>query len=160
MPENFPLDLEERRWREIDLLHRATGLPYSTCSYPHPITPSKLITVHMPVGDFELRALEFSDDERPDERIFGGYFFIANGAITPTPEGVKKLAFRKSDKYAYYCKVQFLTAGPDMTSERFVELVEDLLDPLLPEIMNCLPDWPEVEAAAARSEADDRTSNS
>jgi hypothetical protein len=157
-PRNYPLPLDRSGWEERgDLINQAKGLPYPIVRYPHPITPSRLVTVHLPVGDFELRVIEFSDAQNPSLRIFGGYFFIANGGITATPEGVKQLAFRKSEEYAYYCKVQFYTVEDDLRPEQFVERVADLLDPLLPELMNCLPDWPEIEARrAAGSAAGDR----
>ena len=159
-PENDALPLDTSGWQEVPgLVNEATGLPYLTCSYPHPIMPGRQITVHMPVGEFQLRTLEFSDDEKPDQRIYGGYFFIANGCTTPTPEGVKRLAFRRTDKYAYYCKVQFHTVDRDMTQQRFVELVADLLGPLLPQVMNRLPDWPEWEGRGGIAQTGSRTSS-
>jgi hypothetical protein len=116
------------------------------------------VPVRMPVGQFRLRTTEFSHGETPGARIYGGYFFIANGRTATTPEDVKILAFDKSEEYAYYCKVQFFTIGPKtLTEQGFLAQAADLLRPLLPELMACLPDWAEIEemTEAARAEAED-----
>ncbi len=101
----------------------------------------------MPIGDFVLRTIVFNSEKLPsDKRVFGGYFFIANGELTPTPEGVKALAFSRSDEHAYYCKVEFtLVDDKNLKPEEFVERSTELLDAMLPELMRCLPDWSEVE---------------
>jgi hypothetical protein len=65
--------------------------------------------------------------------------------VTPAPEGVKALAFNPQEKYAYYCKVQYIYASRNATQEKFLELVADHLKHLLPELMRSLPDWSEVE---------------
>ncbi len=105
----------------------------------------QMVAVRMPVGDLKLRTIEFGFEKSPGTKIFGGYFFIANGRATPTPEGVKLLSFDPSEKYAYYCKVQYVYDSPKGTQEKFLELVADHLKNLLPELMRCLPDWAEVE---------------
>ncbi|MHC4590743.1 MAG: hypothetical protein ACYTAQ_15830, partial [Planctomycetota bacterium] len=102
------------------------------------------------IGEFELRTTEFRDAAKPAVRIFAGYFFIANGRITPTPEGVRAFAFNLTTKYAYYAKVQFtMYVSEQMTKDDFAEVVADLAAGLLPELMSCLPDWSEVEAETA-----------
>ena len=98
-----------------------------------------------------LRTTEFRDPKSPDFRIYAGYFFIANGATTPSPEAVRSFAFDLSTKFAYYTKVQFsMPARGDIDEDAFVGLVSDFVGEFLPELMHCLPDWREMEA---RSEA-------
>ena len=111
-------------------------------------------TVRMPIGDFKLRTTEFRDGANPDIRIFAGYFFVANGQITPNPEGVRAFAFNLKTKYAYYAKIQFtMRVSEGTTREEFSEVVADLAGEILPELMLCLPDWSEVEAESADIEA-------
>ena len=117
-------------------------------SYPDAITRAT-VTVRLPRGDFELRTTEFSHPTEPDKRMFAGYFFVANGRIAATPEDVKLIAFRKSERYAYYCKVQFFAVGDrNFTAEHFAAQSADFIEALLPELMRCLPDWVDVQAGA------------
>jgi hypothetical protein len=157
LPVNYPMPLNPAGWRtDPSCVNQATGQPYQTAVYRNPIT-GRTTLVRMPVGDFVLRTTEFQHAKMPDKRVFSGYFFIANGRTTATPEGVKLLAFRKSEEYAYYCKVQFTASGRrDFQADQFAALAADLLQPLLPELMRCLPDWAETEArmAQASSESD------
>lgn len=55
------------------------------------------------------------------------------------------MAFRLSEKHAYYCKVQFTYEGTEPTPDKYLELVSDFLKDFLPELMQRLPDWAEVE---------------
>lgn len=157
LPANYPVPLSHDGWRmDPSCVNQATGQPYETAVYRNPITGRSTL-VRMPVGGFVLRTTEFNHPKMPDTRVFSGYFFIANGRTTATPEGVKLLAFRKSEEYAYYCKVQFTASGQrGFQAEQFVARAADLLQPLLPELMRCLPDWAEIEArmAQASSESD------
>lgn len=144
-PKNLPVPLDTSDWRDDsnNLVNLATGKTYRV-AYMRDVM-GLVVPVRMPVGDLELRTIEFASEKAPNARIFGGYFFIANGRATPSPEGVKALAFNISEKYAYYCKVQFIYASRQATQEEFLELVADHLHGLLPELMRCLPDWSEVE---------------
>lgn len=155
LPENYPLPLSRVRWRtDPEHVNQVTGRPYELASYRNPITGRSTL-VRMPVGDFVLRTTEFFHPELPNTRVFSGYFFVANGRTATTPEDVKLLAFRKSEEYAYYCKIQFTCGGGrDFTAEQFTALAMDLLKPLLPELMRCLPDWVDVEARMARASAE------
>ena len=147
LPENIPLHVDTSRWPD-DPLHRHSreNKPYPMVEFPHYFT-GQMTTVRMPLGDFELRTTEFNSEERPDRRVFAGYFFIANGYTTPTPDAVRLLAFRASEKYAYYCKVQFNMEGPlSFTREQFVGVVSGFVSDFLPELMRCLPDWAEIES--------------
>jgi len=143
-PKNLPMELAQKGWR-LESYESDEDVD-QIVTFPDSITRAP-VTVRMPRGDFKLRTTEFSLDEKPDARIYAGYFFIANGRIAITPEDVKLIAFKKSEEYAYYCKVQFFAIGdPDFEADDFVSLSADCLDELLPELMRCLPDWPEVEA--------------
>lgn len=145
-PKNLPLSLDVSNW-SIDREHTnaRSGKPYHIMLFRDRIT-NKAIRLRMPIGDFELRTSEYSSKDIPGSRIYAGYFFIANGELTPSPKEVRKYAFDLSVPYAYYAKIQFLTVGPgNFESEDFVELVSEFLPELLPELMRCLPDWVEVE---------------
>ncbi len=140
LPENYPLALERSRWQADP-----AGLPYPLATYLDLITGER-VTVRMPAGEFKLRVSEYQREDRPDWRIYGGYLFIANGRTTATPERIRLLAFRKSEKHAYYCKVQFIAwGGREFEVQPFLDQVSDLLSELLPELMRCLPDWAEVQ---------------
>ncbi len=148
LPHNYPLAIDRSGWREDP-----AGSAYPLATFTDRIT-GRGVTARMPLGDFKLRTTEFLRANSPDERTFAGYFFIANGRVTPTPEGVRGLAFDLSTKFAYYCKVQLVAAGPDLEAEPFVTQAADLLTELLPELMRCLPDWFEVETAAEGTSTD------
>lgn len=74
------------------------------------------------------------------DRIWTGYFFIANGAHVASAEGVRLLAFNLTDDYAYYLKVQ-VTSGQVSSHEELAQAAGRLMDELLGEIMWCVPDW-------------------
>ena len=62
------------------------------------------------------------------------------------------ISFRKSEKFAYYCKVQFTVLRPSpYPVDDFLAESSSLLQALLPELMQCLPDWSEVEAGDPRA---------
>jgi hypothetical protein len=82
-----------------------------------------------------------------DRRMFAGYFFIANGGHCANAEEVRLLAFSLQDTYAYYLKVQVSTISVS-TAEEYTAACRSLLGELLPEIMLCTPDWPELRAQA------------
>lgn len=147
LPQNIDLSLDRSNWRpDPDHLNLGTNEPYSQLTYSHHVT-GRPVTVRMPLGDFKIRTTKFRGGENLEQRIFAGYFFIANGRTTPWPEGVRKFAFDLTTRYAYFAKIQFTMFVPrDKTSEEFVADVADLANELLPELMWCLPDWAEVEA--------------
>ena len=147
LPRNIDLSLDQSDWRpDPDHVNLGTDQPYQRLTFSHHVT-GRSVTVRMPVGDFKLRTTEFRGGDRLEQRIFAGYFFIANGRTTPWPEGVRRLAFDLTTQYAYFAKIQFtMFVPPDKTGEEFVADVADLANELLPELMWCLPDWAEVEA--------------
>jgi hypothetical protein len=67
---------------------------------------------------------------------------------------VRVLAFRPSERFAYYCKVQLNMEGSlSFTQEQFLETASGFLSDFLPELMRCLPDWAEVESRGSSSSA-------
>lgn len=152
MPVNYEVPLDRSAWRlDPDRINKAEGTPYPILDYRDRVT-FRRSAVRMPIGDFRLRTTEFQQAEQPDEHIFAGYMFIANGRTAATPESVKKLAFDLTDRFAYYTKVEFSMSGAGaFGAEQFLEEVADLLDVLLPEVMLCLPDWSEVEGQTESS---------
>lgn len=154
LPVNLDLPLDRSDWRpDTEHVNLKTGEPYPLRSFVHSVTGDP-VTVRMPVGDFKLRTTEFRAGDRLEERIYAGYFFIANGQVTPSPEGVRKFAFDLTTKHAYYAKVQFIMPASEQTDvEGFVALSTDLAEKLLPHLMLCLPDWAEVETRDQESRA-------
>lgn len=145
-PTTYELSVDRSDWREDERVNLYRDEPYPIISSRHPVT-GRRETIRMPLGDLKIRVTEYSLPDEPELRIIAGYYFIANGGTTHTPEGVKALAFRLQEKYAYYCKVQYTLVGgqDDMTPEVFVAATSDFTEALLPELMRCLPDWSEVE---------------
>lgn len=148
-PEHVNLNVGEHWERNDDLLHKATAQPYPFIQRVHPVT-GKNETVYMPVGEIKIRMTEFQNPKKPMERVVGGYFFIANGRITPSAFGVRGLAFNRTDEYAYYCKVQLNYLGlAKEDREVFLEfqpIATQFLNELLPELMSRLPNWPAYDA--------------
>jgi hypothetical protein len=126
-----------------------TGEPYPIVDVEHPVTR---ITepVALPVGELALRISRFISPADPGSLQLGGYFFIANGRLTPRATDVRSLAFQLYQRYAYWMKVEFDATIPRGSGEReaidaYVARVESLLSSLLPELMKRLPDWPALE---------------
>lgn len=99
--------------------------------------------IPMPIGadDLHIRVSEFGGPG--GQTLFSGYFFIANGGLSTTAEGVRQLAFNLTDDYAYYMKVQFNSARAS-SPEELAAQAGMLLDELLPDLMRCVPDWTRV----------------
>ena len=147
-PFQFQLDIDRSAW-SVDPEHSIGGEEIHMTSARNWLTGEEE-AVRLPVGDLVLRTSEFFDPKNAGERIFAGYFFIANGRLTPSPGGVRMLAFNPTERYAYYCKVQFTArGGSDFDSQAFMVVVSEMLNGLLPEIMRCLPDWAEVQSKQA-----------
>lgn len=156
-PANVPLEFDRSDWKtDPSVVRASTGELYPFVEFSQDFDITRKSKVLMPLGQFELRTTEFQNARHPRDRVFAGYFFIANGRVTPTPTQVRWLAFKPSEKYAYYCKVQFTYEGDEATRERFVEIASSYLRDLLPELMRCLPDWSEVERGDGPAAAADR----
>ncbi|MDZ4754292.1 MAG: exosortase/archaeosortase family protein [Phycisphaerae bacterium] len=161
-PTNFDLHIDQSQWNKSSgVVNYATGAEYATAQTRDPIKATPL-TVHMPVGAMRIRITEFQNPKHPRTRLLGGYLFIANGRITPDPSAVKALAFERSERFAYYCKVQFsmqyTARGGESPLPIFQEAADELLSELLPHLMARLPDWPTVEAASRPPSASSPTS--
>jgi len=150
LPETLDLPIDRSRWiSDPDHANLASGEPYPVVMFAHPVT-GELAQVRMPVGEFEIRTVEFHDGDNPDRRIFAGYFFVANGHTVPRAEGVRRYAFDLTTRYAYYTKVQLtMVATERTTADDFIAVAAELTGELLPQLMLCLPDWADVEAASA-----------
>lgn len=148
VPRVLPIALDRSAWREAaGPVNNATGERYALATVRDPVTLRE-VEVHLPIGDTEITVIEFQDPARPDVRLIGGYFFIANGQLTPSAGGVRGLSYARTERYAYFCKVQFTGQyrGGDASFDKYQQQVADLLQRLLPHLMLRLPDWPEYEA--------------
>jgi hypothetical protein len=124
-----------------------TGARYPTAEVRDPIT-RRVSRVNLPLGDLSMTATAFQDPRAPRQTALGGYLFIANGALTPSALAVRNLSFKLTDRYAYYCKLQFsgrLSGEPDKVLPEFDRMVGELVQHLLPHLMQSLPDWPAIE---------------
>jgi exosortase/archaeosortase family protein len=140
-PLTLPLAIDKSKWVE-DETENLDGIPYQ-------IVKQEEEMIRLPFGEFELRTTEFSHPQIGTDHVFAGYFFVANGKTTAYPERIRLLAFDRSSQYAYYCKIQFTIRGDrDFTTEQFVDIVSTFTSAMLPEIMECLPDWAEVNSSA------------
>lgn len=154
-----PLDIDMSAWdRTSGVFNRATGEEYPSTQTADPIY-LRQSTVHMPVGDFKLRVTEFQSASRQGWRVIAGYLFIANGRVTPNAYGVRELAFSRTERYAYYCKVQLniegqVSEGSDSLLPEFMEQANEIMSAILPPLMARLPDWPAVESGHHPPSAD------
>ena len=124
---------------------------YPLASVLDPVTRRES-KVSMPLGETDASVTVFQDSQSPDRRVVGGYFFVANARLASTPYIVRSYAFDLSNRYAYYCKVQFSLSVPkgDKDVELWTERTSDLLGHLFPYLMRCLPDWPSLESAETK----------
>lgn len=157
----IPLDIDSESWRVDDSVpeqyaglnkklyttrlsnNRAyTDAPGSRVRLPRDVTPDSPI---------ELRASEFIDGN--GNKIYAGYFFIANGGVRANANDVRTLAFNLSDDYAFYLKVQ-VNSQSAQSFEEFRDQASGLLSDLLGEIMRCVPDWVDVQTGVYPAEND------
>jgi len=101
------------------------------------------VSVHMPRELDKLTMLVTPFIDGQGNRIHAGYFFLANGGTVASANDVRLLAFRKSDTYAYYAKVQFMSRNAE-SPEALAEAAASFLNEMLPEIMRRVPDWVDV----------------
>lgn len=101
--------------------------------------------VRLPRGieNLEMMVTPFKDAEGR-QTLWAGYFFIANGGVVASANDVRLLAFKLKDNYAYYAKVQFMS-GSATSAEELASMAGGFLDEVLPDLMQCIPDWTEVE---------------
>ena len=145
------LDTLSEEWEQGAAVNAATGIAYPTATQVHPVTGRDEV-VHLPIGEYELRITLFTRPEEPEYRLVGGYLFIANARLTPNALSVRRLAYNFDSTHAYFCKLQFsmVDTGSARSDDEliadYVEMVEDIMVDLMPELMYRLPDWPEYEA--------------
>ncbi len=144
-PRNVPLKLDSTRWTpERDETGKTLeGRWRARIDFDH--SDAKLDRVRLPRDPqtIQMRISQFADDNK--QNIFAGYFFIANGGHVPDAEGVRLLAFKLEDDYAYYLKVQ-VSSNDVPSPEDLATNASALLSELLPEIMRCVPDWVDVQS--------------
>ena len=110
----------------------------------HPVTGEPGL-VHLPKGEASIRVTVFSDPARPGSRLLAGYFFVANGRLASGSRAARSLAYNLRDRRAFFTKMQFASVIPetDLPPERliesFIEMIEDLLRPMMPDVMRLLP---------------------
>ncbi len=142
-----PLELEFEGAVPTEIVNVKTGDRYDRISTRHPVLG--MIDVHLPIGEAEISVVEAKDPKNQRVTHVGGYFFIANNRYAARASGVKSIAYDPQERAAYYLKVQvtFQTkADADEATRQYLPIVEDLLDELVPEVMQILPDWPTIEA--------------
>ena len=152
-PMAMPLDVDASRWTPSDVANRATGEAYRRATVRDPVT-GRMTDVSLPVGELELTVTEFQNPKSPRQRSVGGYLFVANGRLTRSAYGVRALAYERTERKAYYCKVQFNLSGVVSSDDgtilpQYRKDVSEIMTELLPQLMKCLPDWPSVEAETA-----------
>ncbi len=111
--------------------------------------PSRQV-VRMPrdaADGLRLNTAEYWDPREPAHTMAAGYLFIANGGVASSSSGVRLLAYDRSSRFAYYCKVQFTFQHPTRAIDRteLGVIASEFLNVMLPDLMSCLPDWWEVE---------------
>lgn len=120
---------------------------------PHTVTVFHPVTgdserILLPFGDPSIRVTVFSDPGQPGSRLLAGYFFVANGRLASGSRAARSLAYNLRDERAFFTKMQFasIVSNTDLSTERliesFVEMIEDILDPMMPEVMRLLPVMP------------------
>jgi exosortase len=145
LAEELPVPLEKSTWRTDDkAAPDAQGHPvYTGRTGRYSDAPNLRVRLPRGLDDLHMRFSTF--DVSGDQRTVAGYFFMANGGLTPSPEGVRVLAFKLQDDYAYYLKVQTTVNGA-IDSKEAARITGQLLSELMPEIARCAPDWVEVES--------------
>jgi hypothetical protein len=124
---------ETGRVYSVRLGSRFSSAPNLRVRLPRDLTPERPL---------QLRISEFTGGG--GQKIYAGYFFVANGGWVASANDVRLLAFNLTDDYAFYLKVQFTAAAE--SPEHLASLSGLVLDDLLGELMRCVPDWAEVQA--------------
>ncbi len=145
----IPLALDDRSWEldeqasaestkgEVYTARLAMDGAYSKHPGSRVRLPRDPRTIGLRITPFELPGT--------DQKMFAGYFFIANGGHVSSAEDVRLLAFNLTDDYAYYLKVQVSSVAGINSAEELADAASSLLSEMLPEIMLCVPDWTLVQ---------------
>lgn len=147
LAEELPVALDKTTWRIDEGVEKdPQGVPvYTGRTSRYSDRPN--LRVRLPRGIEGLRMRFSTFDVGAQSKSVAGYFFMANGGLTPSPEGVRVLAFKLQDDYAYYLKVQTTVTG-NVDAAEAARLSGQLLTELMPDIARCAPDWVEVESGA------------
>lgn len=136
-PRSMPLNLDQSRWVLDPDVPEDLGPIYRVR------TPDgQRVRLPRQPEDIRLRVSEYPVSE--DRNIYAGYFFVANGGHTESANGVRLLAFKLQDDYAYYLKIQ-CTSSTVESGEELTELSSELLSELIGDILRCVPDWIDVQ---------------
>ena len=157
-----PIEVDRSGWNMTDgPVQPETGRRYPTTRVKDAVTRASTV-VNLPLGSLEMTVSAFQDPRSPNQTALGGYLFIANGSLTPSALAVRNLSFKLSDRYAYYCKVQFsarMPGEPETALPEFDRMTAELMQHLLPQLMRCLPDWPAIEQGASPNGDSPTTTN-
>ncbi len=139
---------------EAWLRERAETLYTVRTSNEYSRRPGQRVALPSGVGPgrpIQLRVSQYTDGQ--GRVAWTGYFFLANGGWVSSAEGVRDLAFKFSDRYAYFMKVQ--VQSMQVTSpEGLAELAGGLLGDMMGDVMFTVPDWREVRRGAWPREAE------
>jgi len=141
---DLPLPLDASRWRPDETVTGPLAGTVHRARLDNTWSDAPGASVRLPRDPEQigLRTMQFLTKEgRP---FYAGYFFIANGGTVSRAEEVRLLAFDRTSRYAFYCKVQ-VTSGSVSSGEELAREAASLFDELLPEIMRCVPDWVDVD---------------
>jgi exosortase len=141
--QNLPLVFDQSRWSvDNDVPELAKGRVWRAPIMNQFGAVEQRVRLPFDPQQIKLRVTEFAAP-RGDQKIYAGYFFVANGGTTPDADGVRLLAFDLKQEYAYYLKVQVTSTSVKSVDELAAE-ASSLIGELLPSIMRCAPDWVEV----------------
>jgi exosortase len=104
--------------------------------------PNTRVRLPRGIEDLQMRFSSFAGPA--GGKAHAAYFFMANGGLSASADGVRLLAFRLEERYAYYLKVQVGSSQVE-SPEALAREAASLLGELLPEIARCAPDWIEVQ---------------
>jgi exosortase len=142
-PKIVALDLDESRWSRDPRDPEAMTLGYMRMrTGDGSDAPGRFVNLPRGIDGVRMQITPFIAPN--GMTMHAGYFFIANGQVATTAFDVRRMAFDRKAKYAFYMKVQI--SSVDVADEQ--ELAREaasLLDELLPELMRCVPDWLRVE---------------
>lgn len=139
-----PLGLDQRNWvPHLSPPAGMEGLKQALIPAGFTDAPGTVVTLPLEAEKIRMRVSEFADP-KTGQKLYAGYFFVANGGWCASAEAVRLLAFDLRNDYAFYCKVQ-VSSDRAKSAEELAEWAGSLLGDLLPEIMRCVPDWAEVE---------------
>jgi hypothetical protein len=137
---DVPLKLDKSLWRLDESVPEGQRPLYRVFLAGEPPFGGEYVRLCRSPEEIRLRTMVFVNE---GVNLYAGYFFIANGGHTPSPAGVRGLAYELTSKHAYYMKVQ-VTSSTTKTSEEFVAAASSLIGELLGDIMRVTPDWVSV----------------